>query len=73
MTNPLHNIAPDKWRRAGYIVLASVGVCITGAYAGFAAIGSVAPKWLVFTAAFYGAVTGPVWAVPASNVRKDHG
>lgn len=71
MNNPLKNVAPGKWRRISYAVLATVGVGITGTFAGFAAIGVDNPKWLVFTAAFYGAITGPAWAVPASNVRRD--
>lgn len=70
MSNPLRNIAPGRWRRVGYITLTSIGLCITGAYAGFAAIGDAPPKALVFVAAFYGAVTGPLWAVPASNVTR---
>lgn len=70
MTNPLKEIAPGKWRRIAYVVLASVGGGITATFAGFTAIQVEAPDWLVFTAAFYGAITGPAWAVPASNVQR---
>jgi hypothetical protein len=71
MNNPLTGVAPGRWRKVGYIAFAVVGVTITGLTAGFAAIESEVPKWLVFTAAFYGTITGPVWAVPASNVTED--
>jgi hypothetical protein len=70
MNNPLTDIAPGKWRRIGYFVLTVVGVSIAGTMAGYGAIDAEVPRWLTFTAAFYGTVTGPIWAVPASNVSK---
>jgi hypothetical protein len=70
MTNPLKDIAPGKWRRAAYTVLAGVGASLAGLMAGYGAVGADVPKWLIFTAAFYGTVTGPAWAVPASNVSR---
>lgn len=71
MNNPLTGVAPGKWRRIAYSLLGLVGLCIAGSMAGFAAIATEVPKWLVFTAAFYGTVTGPLWGVPASNVSTD--
>lgn len=70
MENPLRNIAPGKWRKAAYVLLLVVGTSITGAIAGYAALESDVPRWLIFTAAFYGSVTGPAWSIPASNIQR---
>lgn len=70
MSNPLRNIAPGSWRKVFYVVLSSIGVSITGAMAGYGAIEADVPRWLVFVAAFYGTVTGPLWSVPASNIQR---
>lgn len=68
MSNPLKGIAPGKWRRMAYIGLGVIGTAITATFAGFTAVQVEAPNWLVFTSAFFGAITGPMWSVPASNV-----
>jgi hypothetical protein len=38
MTNPLKDIAPGKWRRAAYTVLAGVGASLAGLMAGYGAV-----------------------------------
>lgn len=73
MDNPLRNLAPGKWRKVFYVVLGIIGSSITAAIAGFAAIDSDVPNWLIFTAAFYGSVTGPAWSLPASNIQRVRG
>ena len=70
MSNPLTDVVPGRWRRIGYAALFVIGTCISGAMVGFAAISHDIPDWLLFTAAFYGSVAGPAYAVPASNVSR---
>lgn len=68
MSNPLTDVLPDKWRRIGYAVLFVVGSLLTATAIGYTAVGTI-PTWLVFSLAFYGSITGPLFAVPASNVK----
>lgn len=69
MSNPLTDVLPDRVRRIGYAVMFTIGSVLTATAVAFAALGSV-PKELVFALAFYGAIAGPSFAVPASNVGK---
>lgn len=71
MNNPLKEIAPGKCRRIFYTMLAGVGSLIGATTAGYAAIQQQVPDWLIFVGAFFGVLTGPVWAVPASNVQPE--
>lgn len=69
MSNPLTDVLPDKWRKISYAALFAVGSVLTATAAGFMAVDGSIPTWLVFSLAFYGSVTGPLFAVPASNVK----
>ena len=70
MNNPLTEIAPGKWRRIAYFILAAIGITLAGLFAGYTAVEVDIPNWLKFSAAFYGVVTGPLWTVPGSNVSR---
>lgn len=69
MGNPLTDVLPDRWRKIGYAVMFTIGTGLGGVAVAYATIGGSVPKWVVFALAFYGAVAGPSFAVPASNVK----
>lgn len=70
MSNPLKNVVAGKWRRRAYIALGTIGSLIAATFVGLTAAQIEAPTWLIFISAFFGALTGPAWSVPASNVSK---
>lgn len=61
---------PQKWRSRLYPTLALIGLLIPAVFAGLAAAAISPPAWLVFIAAFYGALAGPGFVVAKAHITK---
>lgn len=59
---------PFEWRNRIYPVLAVIGLLIPAIFAGLAAAAIAPPAWLVFIAAFYGALAGPGFVVAKAHI-----
>lgn len=70
-SQPVAEILPAKPRKRIYVAFATVSAVIGGGLAGYAAIATTAPTWLVFASAFVNVTGTGLGFIAAANVPAE--